>query len=47
MYVTNDSVSTRFETMSNKELGSFIRGELKKIGINATIKRPITPIKTM
>ena len=35
MYVTNDSVSTRFETMSNKELGSFIRGELKKIGITS------------
>ena len=35
MYVTNDSISTRFETMTNKELGAFIRGELKKIGINS------------
>ena len=35
MYVTNDSITTRFETMSNKELGAFIRAELKKVGITS------------
>jgi len=35
MYVTNDSISTRFETMTNKELGAFIRAELKKVGITS------------
>ena len=35
MYVTNDSITTRFETMTNKELGAFIRGELKKVGITS------------
>lgn len=35
MYVTNDSISIRFETMTNKELGAFIRGELKKVGITS------------
>lgn len=35
MYVTNDSITTRFETMTNKELGAFIRTELKKVGITS------------
>lgn len=35
MYVINDSITTRFETMTNKELGAFIRGELKKVGITS------------
>ena len=35
MYVTNDSITTRFETMTNKELGAFIRAELKKVGITS------------
>lgn len=35
MYVTNDSITTKFNTMSNKELGVFIRAELKKVGITS------------
>lgn len=35
MYVTNDSITTKFEHMTNKELGSYVRAELKKIGITS------------
>jgi hypothetical protein len=35
MYVTDDSITTKFETMTNKELGAFIRAELKKVGITS------------
>ena len=35
MYITNDSVSTKFNSMTNKELGAFIRAELKKVGFTS------------
>lgn len=35
MYDTNDSITTRFSMMSNKELGAYVRAELKKVGITS------------
>lgn len=35
MYDTNDSITTQFSRMSNKELGAYVRAELKKVGITS------------
>ena len=35
MYAIGEEVATEFDRMTNKELGNWIRGELKKLGISS------------
>lgn len=35
MYVINDSITSKFEGMTNRELGSYVRSKLKEVGITS------------